>query len=213
MKNILSIAIAALMLIAQPAMAQNDAKAKAILESVSKKINGLKTLKANFSLTMQGKTKESKKGALSMKGPKFRMTLDKTEIICDGRTQWTYMKDAKEVQVSNYNPSEQTLSPAKMFSGNYDKDYTYKYAGTRAVGGKTCDIVEMSPINKSKGFSKVELAVDPKTSTIVGGNVWEKNGNKYQYTISGFTANSAIPDTYFTFEKSKYPGVEVVDLR
>lgn len=213
MKKILSIAIAALMFVAQPVMAQNDAKAKAILEGVSKKINGLKTLKANFSLTMQGKSQGKKTGSIAMKGPKFRMALDKTEIICDGKTQWTYMKDAKEVQVSNYNPAEQTLSPAKLFSGSYDKEYTYKYAGTRAVGGKTCDIVEMTPTNKTKGFTKVELAVDPKTSTIVGGNVWEKNGNKYQYTISGFTANPAIPDTYFTFDKSKYPGVEVVDLR
>jgi outer membrane lipoprotein-sorting protein len=164
MKKILSIAIAALMFVAQPVMAQNDAKAKAILEGVSKKINGLKTLKANFALTMQGKTKDTKKGAISMKGQKFRMTLDKTEIICDGKTQWTYMKDNKEVQVNNYNPAEQTLSPAKLFSGNYDKDFSYKYTGTRAVGGKNCDIVEMTPTNKSKGFSKVELAVDPKTS-------------------------------------------------
>ncbi|MBL7718086.1 MAG: outer membrane lipoprotein carrier protein LolA [Flavipsychrobacter sp.] len=213
MKKILSVAIAALCLMTQPAMAQNDAKAKGILEAVSTKINGLKSLKANFALTMQGKTKETKKGSISMKGPKFRMTLDKTEIICDGKTQWTYMKDAKEVQVSTYNPAEQTLSPTKLFSGSYDKEYTYKHAGTRAVNGKNCDIVEMTPINKGKQFSKVELAIDSKTSTIVGGNVWEKNGNKYQYTISNFTPNPAVADSYFTFDKAKYPGVEVVDLR
>jgi outer membrane lipoprotein-sorting protein len=213
MKKILSIAITALMFVAQPVMAQNDAKAKTILESVSKKINSLKTLKANFALTLQGKTKDSKKGTFSMKGQKYRVTLDRQEIICDGKTVWTYMKDANEVQVSTFNPNEQTLSPAKLFTNFYDKEYNYKYVGTRAVSGKTCDIIEMTPTNKSKGFNKVELAIDSKTSTIVGGNVWEKNGNKYQYTISGFTANPTIPDTYFAFDKSKYPGVEVVDLR
>jgi outer membrane lipoprotein carrier protein len=206
-------AIAAMCLMAQPVMAQNDAKAKSVLQAVSTKINGLKTLKANFALTMQGKTKDTKKGAISMKGQKFRMTLDKTEIICDGKTQWTYMKDANEVQVSNYNPSEQTLSPAKLFSGNYDKDFAYKYAGTRAVGGKNCDIIEMTPTNKGKQFSKVELAVDPKTNTIVGGNVWEKNGNKYEYAVSNFTANPPLTDAAFVFDAKKYPGVEVVDLR
>ena len=70
MKKILSIAIAALMLSAQPVMAQTDAKAKTILEGVSKKINSLKTLKANFALTLAGKTKDTKKGLLLHERPK-----------------------------------------------------------------------------------------------------------------------------------------------
>lgn len=209
MKRILSVAIAALCLFAQPAMAQNDAKAKSILESVSKKINGLKTLKANFTF----KARDTKKGTFAMKGQKYRVALDRQEIICDGKTVWTVMKDANEVQVSTFNPNEQTISPAKLFTNFYDKEYSYKYTGTRTVAGKKCEVVEMTPTNKGKQFSKVELAIDPKTSTIVGGNVWEKNGNKYEYQISGFTANPAIADNYFTFDKAKYPGIEVVDLR
>ncbi len=213
MKKILSIAIAALMLAAQPVMAQTDAKAKTILEGVSKKINSLKTLKANFALTLAGKTKDTKKGSFSMKGQKYRVTLDRQEIICDGKTVWTYMKDANEVQVSTYNASEQTLSPAKLFTNFYDKEYAYKHTGTRKVGTKLCDIVEMTPVAKGKQFSKVELAIDPKTNTIVGGNVWEKNGNKYEYAISNFTPNPPMTDANFVFDKAKYPGVEVVDLR
>jgi outer membrane lipoprotein-sorting protein len=70
----------------------------------------------------------------------------------------------------------------------------------------------MTPTNKSKQFSKVELAID-KNNTIVGGNIWEKNGNKYQYDVSGFTPNAPVADALFTFDAKKYPGVEVVDLR
>ena len=216
MKKILSVAIAALLLSAQPALAQNDAKAKTILESVSKKINSLKSLKANFALILagpNGKARDTRKGTFTMKGQKYRVTLDRQEIMSDGKTIWTYMKDANEVQVSSFNPDEQTLSPAKLFTNFYDKEYAYKYKGVRKVGSKNCDIVEMVPNSKSKQFSKVELAIDQKTSTIVGGNVWEKNGNKYEYQISNFTANPAVQDTYFAFDKKKYPGVEVVDLR
>ena len=117
------------------------------------------------------------------------------------------------MQVSSFNPDEQTLSPAKLFTNFYDKEYSYKYLGTRKVAGKNCDVVEMTPNSKSKQFSKVELAIDQKTNTIVGGNVWEKNGNKYEYQISNFTTNPNVPDSYFAFDKSKHPGVEVVDLR
>lgn len=215
MKKLLGLSLVAVMALVQPAAAQTDAKAKSILEAVSKKVNGLKSLKANFALHLSGgggKVKETKKGTFFMKGPKYRVELAGQQIICDNKTVWTYMKETNEVQVSNYNPNEQTISPAKLFTNFYDKEYNYKYAGTRTVAGKSCNIIEMTPTNKSKQFSKVELAID-KSNTIVGGNIWEKNGNKYQYDVSGFTPNAPVADALFTFDAKKYPGVEVVDLR
>ena len=215
MKKLLGLSLVAVMALVQPAAAQIDAKAKSILEAVSKKVNGLKSLKANFALHLSGgggKVKETKKGTFFMKGPKYRVELAGQQIICDNKTVWTYMKETNEVQVSNYNPNEQTISPAKLFTNFYDKEYNYKYAGTRTVAGKSCNIIEMTPTNKSKQFSKVELAID-KSNTIVGGNIWEKNGNKYQYDVSGFTPNAPVADALFTFDAKKYPGVEVVDLR
>lgn len=215
MKKLLGLSLVALVSIIQPAFAQNDAKAKGILDAMSKKMNGLNSLKTNFALKLagsNGKVKETKKGTFYMKGTKYHVTLAGQEIICDNKTVWTYTKDANEVQVSNFDPNAQTISPAKLFTNFYDKEYNYKYAGTRKVNGKDCNIIELSPTNKSKGFSKVELAID-KTNTIVGGNIWEKNGNQYQYEVSGFTPNAPVADNMFTFDAKKYPGVEVVDLR
>jgi outer membrane lipoprotein-sorting protein len=80
------------------------------------------------------------------------------------------------------------------------------------MGGKAVDMIEMIPLSSGKQFAKVELAVD-KSYTVVGGNVFEKNGNQYRYEISGFTPNAAINESLFTFDTKKYPGVEVVDLR
>lgn len=216
MRKVLTLCVVALCGLSQPVLAQNDTKAKAILEKVSKKINGLKSLKANFALHLasgNGKVKETKKGTFYMKGPKYKVALNGQEIICDNKTVWTYMKDANEVQVSAYNPNEQTLSPAKLFTNFYDKEYSYKYAGTKKVNGKNCDVIELTPTSKGKQFSKVELAVDQSSSTIVGGNVYEKNGNKYQYDISNFTPNASMTDALFTFDTKKHPGVEVIDLR
>ncbi len=195
---------------------QQDKKAKEILEAVSKKIGGLKSLKANFALHLtgaNGKVNDTKKGSFAMKGQKYRVSLGGQEIICDNKTVWTWMKDINEVQVSTYNPDEQTLSPAKLFTNFYDKEYRYKYAGQRKVNGKDCDVIEMTPVSGDKQFSKIELAIDKATKTITGGNIWEKNGNKYKYEISGFTADASISDSHFTFNEKEHPGVEVVDLR
>lgn len=209
------LSVVALCSIAEPVVAQTDAKAKTILESVSKKINGLKTLKANFALHLlsaNGKTKQTKKGTFYMKGAKYRVALGDQEIICDNKTVWTYVKAANEVQVSAYNPNEQTISPTKLFTNFYDKEYHYKYMGTKTFNGKSVDMIELLPIASGKQFSKVELAVD-KNHTIVGGNVYEKNGNQYRYEVSGFSPNAEVSDALFTFDTKKYPGVEVVDLR
>jgi len=43
--------------------------------------------------------------------------------------------------------------------------------------------------------------------------VFDKNGNIYTYSIVKFTPNAAVTDDLFSFNKSKYPGVEIVDLR
>lgn len=215
MKKLLSACAVALLMAVQPAVAQ-DAKAKPILDAVSKKMNGLKSLKANFALYLSsanGKVRDSKKGTFFMKGPKYRVIMPGQEIICDNKTVWTYMKDANEVQVSTFNPAEQTISPAKLFTNFYDKEYAYRYVGTRKVAGKNCDVIELTPHNKSRQFAKVELAVDKATSTIAGGNIFEKNGNTYRYEVSGFSPNAAIADNQFTFDSKAHPGVEVVDLR
>jgi outer membrane lipoprotein-sorting protein len=199
----------------QPAQAQ-DAKAKSILEAVSKKINGLKSLKANFAFHLSssnGKVKDTKKGTFAMKGQKYHVNIAGQEIICDTKTVWTYMKEANEVQVSNFNPDEQSISPTKLLTNFYDKEYTYKYIGTRKVAGKNCEVIELTPVNKGKQLSKLELAIDKANNTITGGNIWEKNGNNYQYEISNFTQNPPLADSYFTFDTKAHPGVEVVDLR
>jgi len=216
MKKLLSLSLLMLTLGTTTVQAQ-DAKAKSILEAVSKKINGLKSLKANFAFHLSGsggKVKETKKGTFAMKGQKYHVLIAGQEIICDTKTVWTYMKESNEVQISNFNPDEQTISPAKLLTNFYDKEYSYKYVGVKKVAGKSCDVIELTPrTNKNKQLNKLELAVDKASSTIAGGNIWEKNGNNYQYEISDFTPNPALADNYFTFDVKAHPKVEVVDLR
>ena len=40
-----------------------------------------------------------------------------------------------------------------------------------------------------------------------------KDGNEVTYTLKRFAPNVELADGLFTFDKAKYPGVEVNDLR
>lgn len=215
MKKLLSILSIAI-LSTSSTQAQTDAKAKSILDNVTKKVNSFKTMKANFSLNLtsaNGKTKQSKSGSFFMKGSKYRINIQGQEIICDNKTVWTYIKENNEVQVNNYNPNEQTISPTKLITNFYDKEYKYKYTGVKKSGGKNCDAILLTPINAGKQFKQVEILVDKASGTIAGGSITEKNGNHYTYTISGFTSNTTIDDKLFSFDPKAYRGIEVVDLR
>lgn len=216
MKSIITVLTLALAIFAQPAWAQNDQKAKEILDASNKKIKNLKTLKSNFKLQlMGGGVDDTKTGTFYMKGNMYRVELNNKEmvLISDNKTSWTYIRSVGEVQVNNYNASEQALSPAKLLTNFYDKEYNYKYAGLRKIDGKTCHVIELRPKSSDKAFSKVELAIDKATNTIVGGQVWEKNGNTYRYTLNDYKPNITLSDNVFTFSKKEFPNASVVDLR
>jgi outer membrane lipoprotein-sorting protein len=197
-------------------MAQGDPKAKAILDNVSKKVKALKSLKANFTITITGAKNakpQTKKGNVYMKGDKYYVSLSGQEIYCDTKTIWTFMKESNEVQISSFDPNENSFTPSKLFTNFYDKEYTYKYVGEQTVSGKKVDVINLTPTNKSKQYSKVELMIDKAQSVVAGGKMYEKNGNVYQYSVSGYTPNPALTDNMFTFDTKKHPKVEVVDLR
>lgn len=218
MKFLFSLSIVFAVCMTQTVFAQNDPKAKAVLDAATKKIGSLKTLKANFVLKLTGgkgnNVTDTRQGSIALKGQKYRMSLGSTEVISDNNTVWTYNKEAKEVQVAKNDPSAQSMSPVKLLSPSFfEKEYTYTYKGERKEAGKACDIVELTPHDKSKQLAKIELVVDKASSMISGGNYWEKNGNKYAVTISNIVQNADIPDAQFSWNAKAYPGVEVVDLR
>jgi outer membrane lipoprotein-sorting protein len=71
----------------------------------------------------------------------------------------------------------------------------------------------MTPIDKTRPFHKVYVYVDKATKSISSAKFLEKTGNRYSYTINSFKPNAAISEADFVFDKKKFPGVEVVDLR
>ena len=62
-------------------------------------------------------------------------------------------------------------------------------------------------------FFKVYLYIDRKTKTMYSVKSLEKNGTKYTLTINSINGSSTFSDSQLVFDKSKYPGVDEVDLR
>jgi outer membrane lipoprotein-sorting protein len=215
-KLVLSLAVLPVLAQSNKGLGPNDPEAKKILDAVSAKFRSFKSVKANFTLKVEGsngKTTSSKTGNVLMKGQKYKVNVTGQEIFCDGSNVWTLDKSAKEVQVTKYDGNGNSITPQKIFTNFYDKDYLYKLNGDSKTGTTVLREIEMTPVDKTKSFFKVYLYVDKKTNTIASTKVLEKNGNKYTISISGLKTNANVPDTEFVFDAKKYPGVELIDLR
>jgi outer membrane lipoprotein-sorting protein len=209
------------------AFAQKDAEAAAILNKMSAKYHAYNTIKSTFSFTIEDKqsqTTTSQNGILIVqaKTNKYHLTLfsselDKKnmieeEIMSDGKSQWTYIKKDKEVQLNNVDKSGDSFNPAQMFT-MYEKGYKYIYTGDENVAGRVCQIIDLTPEDDKKEFFKVRLTIDKLKKQICSALIFDKNGINFNYSITSFTPNVTVPETTFSFEKKANPGVEVVDLR
>ena len=207
------------------AFAQKDADAKKILNQVSAKYKSYDVVKADFTFTLdnpQANVKDTQTGTLisRSKANKFKVTIysagDKseveTEIISDGKSQWTYQKKDKEVQLSDVDHSPDTMNPAQLFT-IYERGYKYLYTGDVKLNGKIYQSIDLTPEDDKKQFFKVRLTIDKIKKQIYSAVIFDKNGGRYNYVIKSFSADPNVPESTFTFDKKDHPGVEVVDLR
>jgi outer membrane lipoprotein-sorting protein len=216
MKKMYTLVLLLAAVVSAQAQTKSDPEAKKILDAVSAKFRTFKSPQASFTYQVenaQGKVLSAKKGAVNMKGNKYKVTMGGMEIFSDGRTSWNFDKSSNEVTVSGVDGSGSAMTPQKLFTNFYDKDFLYKLNGEKKVAGKSVQEIELTPTDKTKPFHKVYVLVDKATKTIYNARFLEKSGNRYSYTINSLNPNSTVPDAAFVFDTKKYPGVEVVDLR
>lgn len=195
---------------------QSGSDAKAILDAASRKFKTYKSAKADFLLkvsTTDNKVLDTKKGSILLKGNQFNVQLAGQEIFCNGKTIWSYNKDTKEVQVNNYQPKPGSISPESLFNDFYDKDFLYRLRATSRFHNRPVDVIEMTPLDKSKPYFKVIVLIDKQSKNVVSTEIYEKGGNRYIYEVEKFIPNAPATESDFVFNKVNYPGVDVVDLR
>lgn len=192
----------------------DDKSAKAILDNIATKNKSYTTLKIEFTYTLQNpktKTNESKKGTLYMKGKKIRLEMAGQVIINDGKTVWTYIANAEEVTINNFEENAESISPANLLS-NYNKNFKPKLIKETKDGARILQIIDLTPI-KANSYYKVRLEIDKKVMQIVSSTVYDKNGSTYAYKVNKMTPNAVLEDKKFTFNKAEFPKAEINDLR
>ncbi len=214
--NKLILSVIALFTLSFSVLAQdNDPKAKAILDDLSKKTKAYKTITSEYEFTATNKDKkqtDKQTGKVKVKGSKYKLELKSNTIYCDGKTVWTYNKAAKEVSEKEAETGgDDALNPSKIFT-MYETGYKYKLEKEEKIGGVTMQVISLFPTVKpdKKKYHTVKLYIDKTKKQIKSMKMMMKDGGVQSYEIKVFTTDKEIADTEFTWDKKTCPTCPII---
>lgn len=202
--SILLVAAMAVVSSVQSMAQSNTAQARAILDKTSKVIGHKSGVSASF--TLNNPTTGNVSGTIAVKGGKFNARTPQAIVWFNGKTQWTYMKNNNEVNISTPTQAQQQMMNPYTFINVYKTGY--KMSSAKAGASYEVHLVAQ---NQKRSIQEMYVTVNSKT--YVPSRVKMKhNGRWYTVTISNFSAKKQ-PDSLFTFNSKDYPSAEVIDLR
>lgn len=215
MKKATFLLVPALLLQFVLGMAQIDKKAKDLLDKVSAKTKSYTSYKVNFTFSLSNtdqKINESNSGALIVKGPKYQLKMGEQEIFCDGKKVITYQKETNEALSQDLaDMDSESITPQSIFM-MYEKGFKIRYVKDITEGNKKLAVIELYPMEpKKKDYTMIILYVEEAQLSIARAEIKAKNGSKYTYSVSKMEPNVAAADGLFVFDKSKYPGVKIIN--
>lgn len=195
------------------AFAQNDPKAKAILDKMSTKYSNILGFTATFTQTLENKMEDitdTFKGEIVVSGDKFKADVAGQLIVNNNETVWTYLREANEVTINNYDEEAGEMNPSKIYKA-YQEGYKYLYMA--GEGNAQYHIIDLVPENKDESFYKIRLKIDKKTNLLDKWTIFDRAGNIFNYEVTNFKVDNTLTDEDFIFDPSEYTDIEVLDFR
>lgn len=201
--NMIKVAVMALFTMHCSLFTATAQTAKSVLDKTAANVSAKEGIRANFKMTgSHGNTS----GQIAVKGRKFYATTPMATIWFDGKTQWTYMKNNDEVNISNPTEAQlQAINPYN-FINLYKKGYNY----TLNKSGNDF-VVHLTATNANAKIKEMFISINknnynPTQVKLLQGKKW---------TIFDITdlKKQAVADSQFRFNSKDFPSAEVIDLR
>lgn len=157
---------------------------------------------------------ESFEGTIDIKGDKFVLKTPDMVTWFDGETQWSYVEQTQEVNVSTPTGDElQAVNPVLLLQ-SYQKGFKAQYEGEcTATNGKAAYEILLLPKKKGHGIERMELQVEKYSSLPASIMIRTQDGIDSTIRISRIQTGADRSDSYFIFPEADYPEAEIIDLR
>ena len=182
--------------------AQTDAKAAEVLDKVLEDLsdNGIR---ADF--------EGSETGFLLLKGEKFYLNNGNVQSWYDGKTQWSYVADTEEVNISHPTLEElQGINPYLILM-RYKTDFNYTYKGSQTRNGVKGHEIVLTP--KHSEQSEVIRVFISKTYHPLAMKMEQNGQTLSEINVTSYKTDQKLEDGMFHFNKSLFPNAEIIDMR
>jgi outer membrane lipoprotein-sorting protein len=153
-------------------------------------------------------------GKALMKNNKYRLSTKDIELYNNGTVQWQYLKEDNEVMISLADSASDIVTNPLGFILGDKKEYKQKLKGEVNEDGFNLLEVDFYPWDIKMPYSYIRVRIDDEKHKPYSIRYAGKDGVNYTIKIKNYTPNVDIPkDDEFVFEPSKYPDIEIVDLR
>jgi chaperone LolA len=178
--------------------------AEQLVKSLQNKFNSISDLSADFRQISNGKVTLSGKFFYG-KGNKLRLELKNLTIVSDGKTSWSYNKNAKKVIISNYDLDD----PSIISLGNIINDYPSHCTVTENKNGET-NVLNLTPVKQGLSFKSAKIYIS-RDNLIQKMDLIDQNNINIQIEFSNYQLNNKFSTSTFTFTPPK--GSKIIDLR
>lgn len=207
LNNIFKSGLLFALLIITPLNALSATTAADVMKRASDNLKAAKGVNCKFSLSSnQG----NMAGTLKTSGSKFALNTPASSTWYNGKNMWTYNASTKETTLVTPTASELRESNPLEYIKGYYSAFTPSFSNTKKTGKY---VITLTPKKKSNEVKTLDVTLNAKTLKPEVISIVLKSGAKSVITINSIDYNSTFKASDFEYQKSKFPKVQIVDLR
>ena len=184
-----------------------------VLDIAAERIRQAGNVKIEYHASIFAGTTEraSATGTMWLQGSKLKLDADGVTTWYDGKTRWCYVPSSNEVSIDEPSRKEMAAMNPYTFMEIYKKGFKMSVKESVLRGDPVYEVYLKAKYAK---MDVKEVYVDIRKSDYQPLCIRMRESNDWQrVSITNFTGDVKLGDTFFTFPEKDYPNVLVIDMR
>lgn len=193
-----------------PLVAVAQGSAEALLEKAVAVIKSDAAVQMDYDYTVyddDGVIVYSDNGTMKLDNDRYSLVMENMKVWCDGKVQWSYMKDIDEVYITGADSEEaQNLSPLYIM-----EKYRDNYSMALVDKGASAMVVLTS--KESEEVERLELVIDKETARLQSLFVYMPAQGKVEVFLNNYVAKCSFGRKEYECPVNAFPTAEIIDMR
>jgi outer membrane lipoprotein carrier protein len=192
---------------------QKDQEAIKILDKFAD--NALKAPSVSMKFRLVNKnqsenTVDTLAGSVILSKDKYKLELPDNIIWFDGETSWSYLPAEQEVTITKANKKDNTFQsrPSLIFT-MYKKDYKCRLIEEKSDSY----VIDLYPEDIKNEILRVRLSIGKSLFNLISLEYKRRDGVIATLLVNEYNLNTQPEQGTFVFQKEKFKGVEINDMR